>query len=283
MKNYLCIDLGATNIRVGILSEDKKIIKIIKEKSIHDDKEKLYQQIKRLILSLDYQKYDPQAIGISLCGQEDNGLITYAPNLRVTGINLKELLEHDFKLSTKIVNDANAAALAEARLNNLKGTILFTTISSGLGVGLVYNNQLINLPFEAGHQLMSYKNQDYDVETLLSGNGLINLCTINNLKVTNASDFFDLIKNNDSLALKILDDYTTLLAKFYYNQQICYDADYIVLSGGMMKSKSYFYQQLEEKTDLLIKDKPVKKLNFIDAKYDQDAGIYGALAVAMYY
>lgn len=283
MKNYLCIDLGATNIRIGILSEDKKIIKILKEKSVHDEKEELYKQIKRMIYSLDYQKYNPLAIGVSLCGQEDNGLITYAPNLRVTGINLKELLEKDFSLETKIVNDANAAALAEARLNHLQGTILFTTISSGLGAGLIYNNQLINLPFEAGHQLITYQNQDYDVETLLSGNGLINLCTLNNLKVKDAASFFKLVQDNDSLALKILDDYTSLLAKFYYNQQICYDADYIVLSGGMMKSKAYFYPQLIEKTNLLIQNKFIKKLNFIDAKYDQDAGIYGALAIAMYY
>ena len=268
-----------------LFDENAKIINVFKEKSIHDFKEKLYEQIKKMLLKLELNNYDVQAIGISLCGQENNGVITYAPNLNVTGLNLKERLEHDFSLPIKIINDANASALAEAKLGikDKYQNFLFVTISSGLGAGLIYQGKLINLPFEVGHQLITYKDKDYDVEYLLSGNGIVRLSILNNYEINDAHSFFEKIKNNDKKAELILDDYTTLLAKFFYNLQVIYNVDCVILSGGMMKSKEYFFSMLKNKVDSLLKNTVFNKINFVDASFDQDAGLYGAFAVSKYY
>ena len=285
MKYYVGIDLGGTNLRVSLFDENAKIINVFKEKSIHDFKEKLYEQIKKMLLKLELNNYDVQAIGISLCGQENNGVITYAPNLNVTGLNLKERLEHDFSLPIKIINDANASAVAEAKLGikDKYQNFLFVTISSGLGAGLIYQGKLINLPFEVGHQLITYKDKDYDVEYLLSGNGIVRLSILNNYEINDAHSFFEKIKNNDKKAELILDDYTTLLAKFFYNLQVIYNVDCVILSGGMMKSKEYFFSMLKNKVDSLLKNTVFNKINFVDASFDQDAGLYGAFAVSKYY
>ena len=285
MKYYVGIDLGGTNLRVSLFDENAKIINVFKEKSIHDFKEKLYEQIKKMLLKLELNNYDVQAIGISLCGQENNGVITYAPNLNVTGLNLKERLEHDFSLPIKIINDANASALAEAKLGikDKYQNFLFVTISSGLGAGLIYQGKLINLPFEVGHQLITYKDKDYDVEYLLSGNGIVRLSILNNYEINDAHSFFEKIKNNDKKAELILDDYTTLLAKFFYNLQVIYNVDCVILSGGMMKSKEYFFSMLKNKVDSLLKNTVFNKINFVDASFDQDAGLFGAFAVSKYY
>lgn len=285
MQNYICIDLGGTNIRVAIINEKLKILEIKKEKSIHDDAMLLYAQIKKMILSFDLTTYKPLCIGVSTCGVEREGNIVYSPNLNINDLNLKALLEKDFKLETKVVNDANAAALSEAKFGTFKdnATVFFATISSGLGVGLVYKGNLINLPLEAGHQIITYKSVDYDIEHLLSGNGLVRLAQINGLNITSASDFFALYQKGNTLSKIVLDDYTSLLAKFFYNQQICYDVDYIILSGGMMKSKDFFMQDVENKTNLLLNKMPMKKIKFVLSKFDQDACLYGALAVCMFF
>lgn len=285
MKYYLCIDLGATNLRVGIVDENKKIIKHLKEKSTQADCEKLYSQIKRMIEELEYQNYNVVSLGISACGLEENGVILYAPNLRVENFNLKKRLENDFTFPIKIANDANASALSEAHYGVGKEyeNILFTTISSGLGVGLIYKNKLINMPFEAGHQLINYKSKDYDVEYLLSGNGLVNLCALNNFSINSAKDFFIEVKNDNKIALNILDDYTSLLAKFYYNMQVVFNVDCVILSGGMMKSKEFFFPLFKAKIDAMLTNTVFKNINFVDATFDQDAGFFGACAVAEFY
>lgn len=282
MKYYLGIDLGATNLRIALFDNDKKMIVQFVEKSTRDDKNLLYAQIKRMIEKTNYQNYNVQSIGISLCGQAENGIIIFAPNLKVTDLDLKGNLEKDFKLPVKIANDANASALAEAKYGIAKKykTSLFTTISSGLGCGLIYDGMLINVPFEVGHQLITYKDNDYEVEHILSGTGIVKLASLNNLKVDNATDFFLKVASNDIKAKEILDDYVTLLAKFFFNLQVAFNVDCVILAGGMMKSKKYFFELLKKKTDEMLKVTIFKPLNFVDATFDQDAGIYGACAVA---
>ncbi len=283
--HYIGIDLGGTNVRVGIFDDKNNLINVIKEKSIHDDKDELYKQIKKMLINLDINKYQVKAIGVSLCGIEENGILTYAPNLNINGLDLKKRLEDDFHINVNMANDANAACLCEANIGNAKkyNHVLFTTISTGLGIGLTYFHKLINLPFEAGHQLITYQNKDYDVENLLSGTGIVKLAHLNNLEVSDTVSFFELIKKHDPKANKVLEDYVTLLAKFYYNQQVVFNVDCIILSGGVMKSKDLFYPLFIKKFMELIKNIPLKEPIFIDATYDQDAGLYGAYAVAKYF
>ena len=111
--------------------------------------------------------------------------------------------------------------------------------------------------------------------------GLVKLFAINNIKVNNAGEFFSLVNNNDSLALKILDDYTTLLSKMFYNLQLDYNTDCIVLSGGVMKSIDLFFNELKEKTNALVKKYPLKEVNFVFASFDQDAGLFGGVSLAL--
>ena len=68
MEYVISIDMGATNLRVGLVSSNLDIIEVNREKTIKNDKESLVKQICRLIESLPYKKFDVKKVGISACG-----------------------------------------------------------------------------------------------------------------------------------------------------------------------------------------------------------------------
>lgn len=283
MKYVISVDLGATNVRVGIINEKLEIISVLRELSTKNDKEKLASQIIRMIKSLPIDKYKIEYIGVSACGLTKNNHIEFLANLNIKDFPLNKILEKEFNIHCNIVNDANATALSEAMFGIAKNynTSYFITISSGIGGCLVYNNKLIDLPFELGHHIISYKNSNYEIEEILSGNGIVKLCSINNLAVNNAHDFFNRVNDNDELANHILDEYITLLSEMFFNLQLDYNTDCIILSGGVMKSKDLFINKLIEKTNKLVDKFPLNKVNFVFAKFDQDAGLIGGATVGL--
>ncbi len=102
----------------------------------------------------------PEGIGISCGGPLDSerGIILSPPNL--PGWDEIEVVRHfeeTFGAPARLINDANASALAEWRYGAGKGTknMIFLTFGTGLGAGLILNGALYEgtngMAGEAGH------------------------------------------------------------------------------------------------------------------------------------
>lgn len=283
MEYVIAIDLGATNLRVGIVSSDLEIIDVNRERTEKNDKAKLLKQICRLIESLPYEKYGVKKVGISACGLIEKDHVKILPNLGILDFDLKGELEEKYGFKVEIKNDANCTALAEASFGSTKDVAdsFFITISSGIGGCLIYNHEMVDLAFEIGHTFVKYHNNYEELEKIASGNGLVKLCNDNYLIVEKAAEFFDLVEKKEPLALKVLEEWEDIIALYLGNTQLTYNCDKIVLSGGVMKSSKYFLQDLEDKANKFINRFPVKPVNLVLAHFDQDAGLMGAVSVAL--
>lgn len=288
MKTVISIDLGATNLRVGIISEEFKILSVLREPTTREDPLRLYAQIKRMLTEvlaqLPPEVDSPTAVGVSACGFCENDFILNLPNLHIQQFDLKHHIERDFpELSVKIANDANCAAYTEARYGAASEvkTSFFITVSSGIGGCLVYNHELIDLPFEIGHTIIRYQGRLYEVEKLLSGNGIVKLAKLNKLTVADAGELFEAKKRNEPRAVKTYEAWIQNLGLLLANIQIMYNTDMIVLSGGVMKSSAVFLSDLEAVTEAFLAPIPAKPLSFGLAKFDQDAGLIGGAGLAL--
>ena len=100
----------------------------------------------------------PRAIGVSCLGHidQDTGSVHYAPRPPgFTRLPLGTLLAERFALPVSVVNDANAAALAEWRLGAGHGTdnFCFVTVSTGIGCGLIINGRVLSGRLGGGGEL----------------------------------------------------------------------------------------------------------------------------------
>lgn len=291
MKYSIGIDVGGTNIRIGIVDENGNLYDVIKESTKAHDIDSLKNQIIDLINKVDYKKYNVVGIGIGVPGPvKQDGTVIYIPNLNIsTSFNLKEMIEKEVSLPVSVGNDANVAALAEASVGNGKGydVVQYITLSTGIGGGLIYNKKMIvgknGLAQEVGSMIIKNGGRSPSVfkakgciEGEASGTSLTLKAKEKGLDVSNAGDVFKLASLNNKIALELKEEFISNVAAFIGSIVAYMDPDIFVLGGGLMKSKEYFLDELIKKVDDFVFTSLKGNVKIVCAKYDQDCGIIGA-------
>lgn len=282
----IALDLGGTNIRAAIVDENLNILKQIKDRTISDNPKLLMEKIKEFTteVSKDYID-DVKGIGVSICGVVKNNEIGKCGNLSINGdFPLYQTLKDTYHIDNiKIANDANCSALVESRFGANKNVndSIFITISSGIGGGLVLNKQMIDISFEVGRQIVEYDDVFYETEYLLSGNGIVRLAKMNNLYINSGKEFFDLLKNKDSLAKVVYEKWIRKLSLFFSNLQLLFNVEQYALSGGVMLSKDLFISDLEKIANASISTWKLHPIKLVDAQFGQDVGIMGATSLVI--
>lgn len=151
-KLAIGVDLGASNIRAGFVSEEGKILNTLKEPTDKNGKDGtvVTKQIIRMIQELQEKnklKKKVVGIGIASIGPIDykRGGPANSPNVPYDFIPLVKPLEREFKLPIFLNNDANVATLAEKCFGagKNKSNIVYVTISTGIGGGAIVDGNLL--------------------------------------------------------------------------------------------------------------------------------------------
>eukprot|EP00831_Metopus_contortus_P066254 TRINITY_DN5910_c0_g2_i1.p2 TRINITY_DN5910_c0_g2~~TRINITY_DN5910_c0_g2_i1.p2 ORF type:complete len:241 (-),score=50.36 TRINITY_DN5910_c0_g2_i1:73-795(-) len=160
----LGFDVGATKVAVCLGKSDGTIIGKgrVDNNDRHPD-EVLPEMValgKKLIAEAGMTHEDVVAIGIGSPAPHDipNGLITTPTNMKKwVNVPIRDYLKDHFNIETYMENDANAGALAEWFFGAGKKArnMLYLTMSTGIGGGLILNGHLLDgksfLAGEAGH------------------------------------------------------------------------------------------------------------------------------------
>ena len=271
MKKVIALDIGGTNFRVALINENF----VIEEKNTNSSKIGSKEDFINQAISVikPFISENIIAISIGVPGRvKSNGYIYALPNMHIFDINLKEILEKEFNMPVYIKNDAEMAALGEKQLGTgkNKNSLYFVTISTGLGGAMCQGNENILSSTEIGHTLFKYHNKNYEYEQLLSGSGIVRLAKLNHLNIANSKELFELKSLNNKNALEIYKDWIKELSNFLNYINELFSPEIIALTGGVMKSKDAFFD------DLLTRS----KLSIIECQLGQDAGLFGSACYA---
>ena len=121
--NYIGVDLGGTNIVVGLVDEEGKMIKSIsrptvKERGVEPIFDDIFDMCNELITEFDLNKTNLNGIGIGIPGTIDdkNGVIVYSNNIRIDNFNVREYAKGKIDFEIRMANDADCAALGEVKV-----------------------------------------------------------------------------------------------------------------------------------------------------------------------
>lgn len=163
-KPIVGIDLGGTNMQIGVVDADAAIIGRSRKKTqALDGKVKV---IDRLVDGVNaaceqagISARQLGGLGIGAPGAVDpaRGVVLEAVNLRWNDVPLAEILKEKLGIPVVVNNDVNVAVYGEWKMGTGKGVseLLGVWIGTGIGGGLILNNKLYEGAFftagEVGH------------------------------------------------------------------------------------------------------------------------------------
>ncbi len=318
---YIGVDLGGTNIAVGIVNEDKKIVLkgstptnasregelIIKDMAALTEK-----LLKEAHISLSEVAY----VGIASPGTAncDTGVIEYANNLPFKHFPIAEYFKKYLAVPNVIVeNDANAAALGEALAGAAKGshTSVMVTLGTGVGGGIVIDGKVYSgfnhAGGELGHMVIHQNGRPcscgrrgcfeaYSSATALSAmtkekilackeNGIPSIMVDEyavNGKAT-ARTAFSAMKQGDTPAKEVVDTYIAYLATGIANIINIFQPEILTIGGGVCNEKDYLLKPLLARVESETYDREgVPKTKIVIAELGNDAGIIGAACLGIH-
>ncbi len=161
------VDLGGTNIKLGIVSNKGKIINITSVKTHADEgPDKVISQIIKGINHLQKgAKVKIKGIGIGAPGvvKHKKGIVEHPPNLPGWGkVELGKVIYKNTGVNVFIENDANAAAIGEMIFGAGKNldSFIMITLGTGVGGGIIRKRKVFrgetNAAGEIGHVSINY-------------------------------------------------------------------------------------------------------------------------------
>ncbi|MBU3114216.1 ROK family protein [Clostridium lacusfryxellense] len=311
---YIGIDLGGTNIAVGIVDEDG-IIKF--EKSCETKKERKPNEIIEDMITLVLNILDEshvqlekiKAIGIGIPGLADiNGNVIFCVNLGWKNVPLREMLENALHKPIYIDNDATVAALAEYESGSMKNCTsgLMLTLGTGIGGGIILNGEVYSgfngVGSELGHMVIGENFYNCNcgrngcLETFASSTAIIKhtqklITDMNeattimekaegNINNINAKIIFECARAGDNIANLAVNRLVKYLSIGILNIINFIDPEIIALGGGVAGAGQYLLDKVidEVNTHKYYEELPIGKI--VLAKLGNKAGIIGAAMVA---
>lgn len=279
--NILAIDIGGTMIKYGLVSSDGEILSTNKieteaEKGLENILNKIDNIFKR------YKENNPVGIAVSGTGQI-NGMIgkviggnPIIPNW--IGTNLVKILEEKYNLPIVLENDVNCVALGEKWIGAGKdlSNFICLTIGTGIGGGIILNNQLFRgenfVAGEFGHILI----KKGEFEQFASTTALIRLVKERTGKTLNGKEIFDLEKKEIVEYQEVISEWIENLTDGLSSIVYCFNPANMILGGGVIEQGEALINRVKNSLFKKIGLQFKEKLNIIQAKLGNNAGMIGA-------
>lgn len=312
---YIGIDLGGTNIAVGIVDESFKIVKKGSTPTlVNRDPELIIADMGKLCLELLAETgiglEEVVCAGIAAPGSVNprTGIIEYANNLPFLRFPIADTLRKYLPVrEVYLENDANAAALGEAVGGAAKGKRLsvMITLGTGVGGGVIIDGKIYSgfnyAGAELGHTVIEYNGRQCSCgrkgcfEAYASATALVSMTkeklaackdTLmwemcgNDINKADARIAFAAMKKGDRAGKEVVDMYISYLACGITNMINIFQPEVLLIGGGVCNEKDYLLKPLTKivNADQYTRNQAVKTEIKI-AALGNDAGIVGAAAL----
>lgn len=244
-RDVIAVDLGGTNLRIGIVRNNKIIefVKMPTPKTADKILNALFENIGKLISKR------VKGIGIASPGPLVKGVIKNSPNLPFVDFDLKNAVKKKFKIRVEVENDAKCVALAEARFGVKKKNFFVLTMGTGVGGGVIINNKLYDAEgpgSELGH---IYLTPEKSFEELV---GIKAIYAMSKKKFGREFNIGELAGMNNQRARAILEELAGYCAQGIGSIINVFNPEIVVLAGGARHGGDVFLEMIRKKVKKYI-------------------------------
>lgn len=312
-KYYIGVDLGGTNIAIGLTDENYKIIKkssvpTLAERGADAIAHDMAELAKKVCEDAGISISDVEGAGIAAPGtvNPESGVIEYANNIRFRDFPMAKRFSEESGIPEDKValgNDANLAALGEYVAGTAKGSksAVMITLGTGVGGGVIIDGKVLTgYAFggaELGHMSIVYNGKKCSCgrrgcfEAYCSATALVKLtkekfiyerdtlmhqmCDGDVNKV-GGKTAFAAMKRGDEVGREVVDEFISYLACGIANLINIFQPEMLLIGGGICNEGENLMAPLREKLNGEIYGSMKTKVAI--AMLGNDAGIVGAAA-----
>ena len=309
------IDIGGTSIKGGSIDSSGRVLDYFQMDVVKGEPQlvtvqKIVDLVNNFIKDHNLKREEILGVGCGVPGVIDstNGIVNYSNNLKWSELPIKDLLQKGIGLPVRITNDANAAALAEAKfgVGTKYKSFLMLTLGTGIGGGIVIDGKLfegnLGKGAEFGHALLVMDGRPCGcgrrgcLEAYASATALVNdakemmdnhkdslmWAIKEDLGVMDARVPFEAAKQGDEYAETLINNYVKYLSEGLINYFNIFRPEAVILSGGVAEEGEFLISKIrkycEERFFGLKMSPPVE---VIKSTVGYDAGKIGAAALFM--
>ncbi|MCC5895838.1 MAG: ROK family glucokinase [Alkalibacterium sp.] len=315
-KKIIGIDLGGTSVKFAVVSTEGDLLdKWTILTDISDEGTHITPSIIESLLTYmsdhGYSAKDFIGIGMGSPGTVDRheGTVIGAYNLNwATKQPVRKQIEEATGIPFFIDNDANVAALGEQWIGagHNEPNVVFVTLGTGVGGGVIMNNQLlhgaIGAAGEIGHMTVDregYKctcGKNGCLETVASATGVVRVAKDRAAQFQDRSLIKDKIlagetvdtkmimdaaKEGDMFALLVVDEISDYLGLACGNIANLLNPSTIVIGGGVSKAGEFLAEKIRERFTVYAFPTIRQSTNIRIAELGNDAGVIGASSLVL--
>jgi Transcriptional regulator/sugar kinase len=306
MKRYITVDVGGTQIRVAGFAENSTEPLVQKKIKTQGDGQTPVERLTGVLSEIWPTLQDVSSIAIAAPGYLDpkKGIVVTAPNIPGwQNLPLAGILQSKFNVPVYLGNDANLAALGEWKFGAGRGhsNLLYITISTGIGGGIILENQLVNgangMAGELGHVVavpdgpMCNCGKRGHIEAVASGTAIARYVkekiaagvpSVFAAGATpSAKEIAEAARAGDKLSNEAFE-----LAGFYLGRTFAdflhiLNPSILILGGGVSMSGDLIIKPMKASLEQhVISPEYLSNLSIVQAALGDDAGLLGALALS---
>jgi glucokinase len=268
--------------------------------------------IRQLISQNEISESDLKGIGMGFPGHvryRDGHTLTTSNLKGFKNFPLRQSIAEHFKVPVLLDNDANAQAFCEYKFGAGKGyeTVIFLTISTGIGAGIILNNKLYRgitgTAGEFGHTIV---NSDNKLICTCGNEGCLMACACGlalpylfkkkidegfSTTLSLPEDFnFSQVDGklimkglgiDDPLSKAIMEECADYIGIIVYNIFQIFNPPIIILGGGLTSWGETYLARVRKKFNDLARDMIYDKIEIVESRAGCDAGLIGAAALLL--
>jgi len=310
-KPIVGIDLGGTNVQIGIVSPDRKIIGNAKLKTKADQGyeavlDRVTQGITEACAEAKIARTDLGAVGIGAPGPIDpnTGVVLEAVNLRWMEAPLAKDLGKRLSLPVIVDNDVNVAVYGENQMGAGKGSrfMMGVWLGTGVGGGFILDGKLYYGHFltagEIGHTIhlpgsppgsRSLENNCSRtavadrIARLIRANrpSIVTTLTEGNLDGIKSKVIAQAYEANDPLVREVIEDVCDRLGAAIGSCVTLLSLERVVLGGGLSEALGKpFVKRVAQSVRQYAFPARCKDVDVVGSALEDRAGVFGAALLA---
>ena len=309
---YIGVDLGGTNIAVGLVDDNGNIIctdstPTIKERHYSEIVADMAALAKKVTADGGYSMSDVKGVGIGCPGTVNNetGTVVYANNIVMHNVPLVKEFRKHIDLPVNLENDATAAAYGEyIRYGESVPGFVFMTLGTGVGGGMILDGKIWRgfngAGAELGHITLYHGGkpctcgkygcwESYASVTALIAQtkeaieahpeSMMREWAEKQGKV-NGRTSFECAKLGDKTAIAVRDRYIEYVAEGISSIVNILQPNILAIGGGISREESVLLDPIKEYVYKYDYNKHMPKADIRIARLFGDAGIVGAAMAA---